>query len=232
MSSSDSPIIPPSSGPAPIDFAPPAGAPEPGYAPAPPASGPIQETTPSYVSQPVNPYSPPEPVNPYPPAPYPSGDNNPVSYPPPPAGGYIPAPGGYGQSAPAAYPPVAGYGQPAVYDSGYPQQYGAYPIQEYPEYPPASDLYATPYAPPYVIGNNSTEKNSLGIASLVLGIVSFFCVGLFAGVIAIILGAQGRKAADEGRATNKSMATAGMILGIIGTVIVGLYWILLMLPSY
>jgi len=65
-----------------------------------------------------------------------------------------------------------------------------------------------------------------------LGIVSFFCVGMFAGIVAIVLGVQGRKAADEGRATNKSMATAGMILGIVGTVIVGLYWILVMIvPS-
>ena len=124
-----------------------------------------------------------------------------------------------------------------MYDPGYPQQYGAYPPtgypnQEYPAYPPVPDPYAAPYAPPYVIGYNPTEKNSLGIASLVLGIVSFFCVGLFAGVVAIILGAQGRKAADEGRATNKGMATAGMILGIVGTVIVGIYWIILMLPSY
>ena len=90
------------------------------------------------------------------------------------------------------------------------------------------DPYApAPYVVPYGIGYNSSEKNSFGVASLVLGIVSFFCFGAITGILAIVFGVQGRKAADQGRANNKGVATAGMVLGIIATVIVGLYWIYL-----
>ena len=54
----------------------------------------------------------------------------------------------------------------------------------------------------------------LAIASLVLGIVSFFCVGVIAGIVAIIFGAMAK---NQG---NKSgMATAGIVLGIIGFVL-------------
>jgi len=157
---------------------------------------------------------------------YPYPPSNQASYPPP-TGYPQPTLPEYGQpyAQPVTgypQPPAPGYATPVAY----PQQYGAYPPTypvEYPSYPPAP----APYAPPYMIGYNPTEKNGLGVASLVLGIASFCCLGAFAGIIAIVLGVQGRKAADEGRATNRSLATAGMVLGIIGTVIVGLYWLVL-----
>jgi len=233
----------------PIDFIPPAGS---GYTP--PATGNgaearSAETTPGYVepfspypsaggtpaaayppaNPPASPYPPASPsASPYPPAsppvsPYPLADPYGTAYPPV---GDFPQSTGYGQPSP-------GYGQPGT---GYPQQYGTYPqtdypAQEYASYPPLPDPYApSPYAPPYMSGHNSTEKNSQGVAALVLGIVSCCCAGLFTGIIAIVLGAQGRKAADEGRATNKSVATAGMVLGIIGTVLVTLGWIFASLP--
>ena len=75
---------------------------------------------------------------------------------------------------------------------------------------------------PTEVRHNPTEKNSTGLAALVLGILSFCCLGILAGIPAIILGMQGRQAADEGRATNKGVATAGMALGIIGTVFVAI----------
>lgn len=71
-----------------------------------------------------------------------------------------------------------------------------------------------------------TGKNPMAIASLVLGIVSCvfsFCgvwlalIGLVCGVVAIVLAVKGRKIVAK-----KGMATAGLVLGIIGTVLCGL----------
>jgi len=82
-------------------------------------------------------------------------------------------------------------------------------------------------APQYsmVYNSNPTEKNFFGTWALVLGILSFVCLGLFAGIPAIILGVAGRRAADEGKASNRGMATAGMVLGIIGAVLVAIGWV-------
>ena len=69
----------------------------------------------------------------------------------------------------------------------------------------------------------NTGSNGLAIASLVLGIVSLVLVaafswmlwgsiaGLCLGIVGTILGVMGRK-----NATGRTMATAGMILSIIG----------------
>ncbi len=65
----------------------------------------------------------------------------------------------------------------------------------------------------------SEEKNSLGVWSLVLGILSLVCCGLIAGIPAIILGNNSKKAEAEGRATNGNLGNIGFILGIIGTVL-------------
>ena len=205
-SSPSAPTPPPAE---PIDFAPPVGVPE--------VAPPVSPEVASYP--PETGYTPPAYESAYPQA----------------SPGYDPR-AVYGQTPTYEQPAV--YDQPGAYEQPmYPQQYGAYPQaypgQEYSSYPPVPDPYAAPYmAPPYAIGYNPAEKNSLGTTALVLGIVSFCCVGLFAGVPAIVLGIQGRAAADQGRATNKSMATAGLVLGVIGTVVAGLYWILVMiLPS-
>ena len=45
-------------------------------------------------------------------------------------------------------------------------------------------------------------------------------------LLALIFGIMGRKKADAGLADNKGMATAGMVMGIIGLVI-GVGWIIL-----
>lgn len=67
----------------------------------------------------------------------------------------------------------------------------------------------------------------MGVASLVLGIVSvviaaaFPLVGWLAvivGVIGIILGALGKK-------NNATCATAGLVLAIIGTSLAALFWL-------
>lgn len=74
--------------------------------------------------------------------------------------------------------------------------------------------------------NNVEQKNSNAVVSLVLGIVSCvlsFCgvwpalVGLPCGIVAIIFAVKGRKIEAK-----KGMATAGLVLGIIGTVLCGI----------
>ena len=63
----------------------------------------------------------------------------------------------------------------------------------------------------------------MGVASLVLGIISLVCaiffagfqwVGAIVGIIGIVLGALGRKDPEK-----KGMATAGMVCSIIGFVL-------------
>jgi len=53
-----------------------------------------------------------------------------------------------------------------------------------------------------------------GIVSLILAIVGIFFAGIILGPIAIILGVMGRKRDDS-----KGLATAGLIIGIIVTVL-------------
>ncbi|WP_203963896.1 hypothetical protein [Actinocatenispora thailandica] len=57
------------------------------------------------------------------------------------------------------------------------------------------------------------------IAGIVSIVICCFYAGVWAGVPAIVLGILGRKKADAGQATNKTMGTVGLILGIIGAVI-------------
>jgi hypothetical protein len=135
-----------------------------------------------------------------------------------PVQGYTPAPDpAYGQTA--TYMPAASGYQPeySPYNPGYP---------EAPQYPPMS-----PYLQPFGAYTNPTAKNGTCSASLIMGIISFFCLGPILGIPAIILGANGRKAANEGQATNGGMATAGMVLGIISTIFVVIVWIIMFASS-
>jgi hypothetical protein len=80
-----------------------------------------------------------------------------------------------------------------------------------------------PPPPPGMGGQPAdTSGNALNIISLVAGIVSIvlccFYAGVWGGVPAIVLGVLGRKKADNGQATNKTLGTVGLILGIIGAV--------------
>lgn len=152
-------------------------------------------------------------------------------------------PGGqqYG-GAPYGTPPSGeqpGYGTPGATPYGAPEQgtpqygapqygaqpaygapqYGAQPAYGAPQYG-AQPAYGAPqYGQPYPYaqpGLGSTEKNDLGIWALVLGIASFVLSCMFVtGIPAIILGRKAQRAADEGRANNRGMATAGLVLGWI-----------------
>ena len=109
------------------------------------------------------------------------------------------------------------YGQQPYGQQPYGQQpYGQQPYGQYPAAPPAGYYGAT-----------GMEKNNLGTWALVLGIVSFVCCGLFAGIPAIILGMQSRTAARLGQANNGGMGTAGVVLGWISvaSTILGLLWL-------
>ena len=68
-------------------------------------------------------------------------------------------------------------------------------------------------------GPRPDEKNSLGVWSLCLGIVSFFCCGLITGIPSIIVGYLGIQAANEGRATNMGMSFAGIVMSVVGPVL-------------
>lgn len=65
----------------------------------------------------------------------------------------------------------------------------------------------------------SQGTNGLAVAALIVGILSFFCVGLLFGPIAIVLGILARKKAnDEMGGNGAGMALGGIITGVLGFV--------------
>ncbi len=126
---------------------------------------------------------------------------------------------GYGQGYGPAYGPGYGPGheQGQGYGQGYPQAFG--PL---------------PGGPPV------QQTNGVAVASLVTGIMSVtlgWCCVIFAlaGPIAAVLGKQGQRRADEsgGQVGGRAMATAGFVLGLIGTVVLvlGIGWIIYLVAS-
>ncbi|WP_228976788.1 DUF4190 domain-containing protein [Streptomyces sp. DH12] len=138
---------------------------------------------------------------------------------PPGAGDELPpppiAPGGPAQPAPGPY----GYPAPAAPAAGLPG---------YPAHPGG-------YAAPYGAGAwGPAPANGLGVASMVLGIVSIvgcwmYGLGIVLGVLALIFGIVGRKRVRRGEANNGPIATAGIVTGAVGIalgalVLAGLIW--------
>ncbi len=68
-------------------------------------------------------------------------------------------------------------------------------------------------------GGAPNPNNGMAVAALVLGILTFVCLGPIAGILAIIFGFLGMKKAKEIGGTGKGMALAGLILGAVGTVL-------------
>ncbi|MEV6756459.1 DUF4190 domain-containing protein [Streptomyces sp. NPDC051214] len=145
-----------------------------------------------------------------------AGQGEPV--PPPPIG-----PEGPGQ-LPYGYPGVPG-GAPGQGPQGYPG-YPGYPGHQ-GQGPPGYGWPAMPMAP----------SNGMGVAALVLGIVSaaVFCLwplAIVLGILAIIFGAIGRGRARRGEATNPGQALAGIICGAAGIVLgVALLVVLIVVPD-
>jgi hypothetical protein len=147
-----------------------------------------------------------------------TSSNDPFAPPPrdaPP--GSDPSPGAQPQGAqspgaqPTGQPP---YGQQPYGGQPYgaPQPYGQQPYgqQPYGQY--------TPYGTP-----GRHLSNGLGVTALVLGITSIFpglyFIGLLLGPLAVIFAILGRKRVKRGEADNGGMATAGLITGIVGTLL-------------
>lgn len=100
-------------------------------------------------------------------------------------------------------------GQPDPYNSNGQQPYSGQPG------------YGAPYGG---YTPNPTEKNWMGITSLVLGILSF-CCGIFTGIPAVIFGILGIQAANRGEANNKSLSIAGIVASV-ALVIIGFIYAL------
>jgi hypothetical protein len=122
-----------------------------------------------------------------------------------------PYPGAYSGGG---YPPPP---PPGAYQGGYPppppQPYSG----GYPGYPGPDGMggYGQPPVAP---------KNGLGIAALVVGILSLPAVltvfgGFVLGLVAIVLGVIGYRRAKKGAATNGGIAIAGAVIGLLGIVL-------------
>jgi hypothetical protein len=112
------------------------------------------------------------------------------------------------------YPPPP---PPGAYQGGYPppppQPYSG----GYPGYPGPDGMggYGQPPVAP---------KNGLGVAALVVGILSLPAVltvfgGFVLGLVAIVLGVIGYRRAKKGAATNGGIAIAGAVIGLLGIVL-------------
>ncbi|MGN7134771.1 DUF4190 domain-containing protein [Rhodococcoides corynebacterioides] len=132
--------------------------------------------------------------------------------------GQYPPPGQYGSS-----PQGGQYGstpQGGEYGSN-PQggQYGG----QYPP-PPGGQYESAPqYSGGYQQQPPASPKNGMGIAALILGIISVlafwtFGFGILLGIVAVILGIVGRNRAKRLEATNKGVATTGLVFGILGII--------------
>ena len=139
-------------------------------------------------------------------------DRSSGSTPPPYRGGDTPP--AYGSTPP---PPYGSGGTPPAYGST-PPAYGSTPDQ--------GGAYGTP--PPYAgsdYGSGQSPygygfpRNSLGVWSLVLGLLGIFVCGLFTGIPAIVVGHKSRRAVADGQANNPGLATAGIVLGWIATIL-------------
>ncbi len=87
-----------------------------------------------------------------------------------------------------------------------------------PSYPSAPD---TPPPPSYPAGAApaAMPQNGLGLTALIMGILQFVCLGPIGSILAIVFGILGRNKAKKGLANNKGVATAGLVLGIVGLVL-------------
>jgi hypothetical protein len=149
--------------------------------------------------------------------PYGTGDEDrssgstppPYGSPPPPPGGDTPTYGGQTPSY-GSTPPAYGSTPPSSGDPGGSSSYGSYGT------PPP---YSGDYGQGGYGGGYGYPRNSLGVWSLVLGLVGIFLCGLFTGIPAIVVGHRARGAVAEGQANNGGMATAGIVLGWIATIL-------------
>lgn len=95
--------------------------------------------------------------------------------------------------------------------------------EESPDTPTPAPTYYTSNVVPQNTNQNSEDGKGLAIASLVLGIVSFFCFAYITGILGIVLGAVAKSKGYKG-----AMATAGIICGALGIVL----WIIMLVGRF
>lgn len=87
-----------------------------------------------------------------------------------------------------------------------------------PPVPPTPPVAPPPPVPP--VGVTSAPSNGTATAALICGILSIICsLGFVTGIPAIVLGISGRKKADQMGGTGSGQATAGLVIGLIGTIL-------------
>ncbi|WP_432456624.1 DUF4190 domain-containing protein [Cellulomonas iranensis] len=122
-------------------------------------------------------------------------------------------------------------GQPAPTWAGPDDQHGA------PAASPGDPSAARPpvggtpagYPPPGYGPARFYPRNDLAVWSLVLGLLSVLGCLFFTGIPAVVVGGNARRAAAAGEANNDGMATAGVVLGWVGTALGGLLAIMFVL---
>lgn len=171
-------------------------------------------------------------------------------YPPQQPDPYTQQPDPYAQQ-PQYGAPASGAPYQDPYAPGYPQQpvSGAQPYDPYnpnsqqyyqqpqsapPAYPQAPGYQAPGYQAPVVYpgatgytvpGQPTGQSNTLGLLSMIFGIVSIvlgFCCGLFGSpfaIAALVMGFIGLNKVKLGQASNKGMALTGVICGAAGLVV-------------
>ena len=139
-------------------------------------------------------------------------ENTPAAGDPTPENLPDPAPAADEAAAPPPPPPPAPAPEiPAASDPVPPAPYAPAPAAPTPGYaaaPPPAPGYASAGVP---------AKNTQATWSLVTGIVSLFCCGFVLGIVAIVLGLNGKKVAAQ-NGIGGGMSTAGIVLGAIGLV--------------
>lgn len=136
----------------------------------------------------------------------------------------------YGDPAGPPPEPPPGYWQQQAQSPGY-GPHGAYggqqpPQPQYGQQPP----YGQPY-PPYSV---APPNHGGALASMIVGIVSLvlacgYGIGLLGAPVAWYLGSKALTEIDasQGRLGGRGMAQAGKVMGIIGTVLLGLLLVII-----
>jgi hypothetical protein len=94
--------------------------------------------------------------------------------------------------------------------------FSPYGGRQHPQYRAVAP-HGQPPQPPQPQPRESSDTRA--ILSLVLGVMSVTCLGLFAGIPAIVLGAMSRKEIDrsQGALTGRGIAAGGIVTGLFGT---------------
>jgi hypothetical protein len=72
---------------------------------------------------------------------------------------------------------------------------------------------------PYPVMPRAPANDTRAIASIVLGVLSMTCLGFFAGIPAIVIGAMSRREIDrsQGALCGRGLAAGGIVTGLFGT---------------